>query len=56
MEGRKMQEVIIDDEFRDLLPELDAITYGMLEENIIQNGCRDSLVLWGDILIDGQPL
>ena len=49
-----MQEVIIDDEFRDLLPELDAITYGMLEENIIQNGCRDSLVLWGDILIDGH--
>ena len=26
----------------------------MLEENILQNGCRDSLVLWGDILVDGH--
>ena len=26
----------------------------MLEENLKQNGCRDSIVLWGDILIDGH--
>ena len=49
-----MQKITIDEEFKGLLPELDAETYALLEENILQNGCRDSLVLWGDILIDGH--
>jgi len=49
-----MQKIIIDEEFKVLLPELDKDTYGMLEENLLQNGCRDSIVLWGNILIDGH--
>ena len=49
-----MQEIIIDSEFKGLLPSLDAKTFGLLEENIMENGCRDPLVLWGDILIDGH--
>ena len=49
-----MPNIIIDNEFKALLPALDADTYALLEENLIQNGCRDSLVLWGDILIDGH--
>jgi len=35
------------------LPELDAETFAGLEENIINNGVRDPIVLWGDTLIDG---
>ena len=49
-----MQTIIIDEEFKSLLPGLDKETFELLEENILQNGCRDSLVLWGDILIDGH--
>ena len=49
-----MQKIIIDEEFKALLPALDEDTYSMLEENLLQNGCRDSIVLWGDILIDGH--
>ncbi|MDR2713207.1 MAG: hypothetical protein LBB91_08875 [Clostridiales bacterium] len=49
-----MQQITIDQEFRDLLPALDQETYKALEENLIQNGCRDSLVLWNGILIDGH--
>jgi len=49
-----MENIIIDEEFRDLLPTLDSETYRLLEENLIQNGCRDSIVVWGDILIDGH--
>jgi hypothetical protein len=52
--GRVMENIIIDEEFKDLLPALDKETYALLEENILQNGCRDSLVLWGNILIDGH--
>ena len=49
-----MRNIIIDEEFKGLLPALDKDTFALLEENILQNGCRDSLVLWGDILIDGH--
>ena len=48
-----MQEIIIDDEFRLLLPPLDKVTYAWLEENILTHGCREPLVLWNGILIDG---
>jgi len=48
-----MQELIIDEEFRTLLPELDSETYAQLEERILENGCFFPLVVWGDILIDG---
>ena len=45
--------MIIDEEFKGLLPALDKETFAALEANIIDNGCRDPLVLWGGILIDG---
>lgn len=49
-----MQDIIIDEEFKGLLPALDKQTYALLEENLLENGCRDSLILWGDTLIDGH--
>ena len=49
-----MQTIIIDEEFKALLPALDKETYAALEENLITNGCRDALILWNDILIDGH--
>ena len=48
-----MQQITIDEEFKSLLPALDKETYETLEANLIQNGCRDSIVLWNGILIDG---
>ena len=48
-----MKEIIIDEEFKGLLPALDAETYRLLEENIMEHGCRDALVLWNGILVDG---
>ena len=49
-----MQNIIIDEDFRNLLPPLSKDTYAALEENLIQNGCRDSLVLWNGTLVDGH--
>ena len=49
-----MHTIIIDEEFKALLPALDSETYAALEENLIANGCRDALILWNDILIDGH--
>ncbi|MCL1872820.1 MAG: hypothetical protein FWF85_01745 [Clostridiales bacterium] len=47
-------QIIIDEEFKCLLPELDKETYSALEENLLLNGCRDAIVLWNGILIDGH--
>ena len=44
----------IDDEFARLIPPLTDDEYSRLEESIKKEGCRDALVLWGDILIDGH--
>ena len=48
-----MKTIIIDEEFKSLLPALNKETYELLEENLIMNGCRDSLKLWEGNLIDG---
>ena len=48
-----MQEIIIDREFRYLLPMLDEKAFADLEADILDNGVRGSLVLWEGILIDG---
>jgi len=48
-----MQEIILDEEFKALLPALDKESFAQFEENIIENGCMIPLVLWDNILIDG---
>ena len=49
-----MKQITIDPELQNLIPPLSPEEYSQLEENILQAGCRDPLVLWGDILIDGH--
>lgn len=44
----------INEEFKNLIPPLSAEEFNQLEENILADGCRDPIVLWGDILIDGH--
>jgi len=46
--------IVIDEEFRRLLPSLDEHEFCSLEENILVYGCMNPLVLWNDILIDGH--
>lgn len=47
-------KIIIDEELRGLIPPLTGEEYSGLEESIIAEGCRDALVVWGDILVDGH--
>lgn len=44
----------IDDEFKNLIPPLTADEYRGLEESILAEGCRDSLIAWHGILVDGH--
>ncbi|MCL2438698.1 MAG: hypothetical protein FWC99_06445 [Coriobacteriia bacterium] len=49
-------DIVIDDEFKHLLPFLDPESFAALEVDILEHGLRDALVLWEghDILIDGH--
>ena len=49
-------EIIIKDSFKDNLPKLSEEEFRQLEVDILQNGCRDPLVLWKgkNILVDGH--
>ena len=46
--------MIIDPEFKALIPPLAPEELAQLEANIIADGCRDPLVTWRGILIDGH--
>jgi hypothetical protein len=48
-----MSDIIIDEEFQFLLPPLDEDSFQKLENSILKYGCRNPLVLWNNILIDG---
>jgi hypothetical protein len=44
----------INNEFKSMIPALLPEEYRQLEQNILVEGIRDPLVLWGNILIDGH--
>lgn len=44
----------IDEEFSGLIPPLTDEEYRGLEQSILSDGCRDALVAWGDVLVDGH--
>lgn len=46
--------ISIDTEFKNLIPPLTAEEYAGLEESILNEGCRDAIVLWGETIIDGH--
>jgi len=48
------EHIVIDKEFQDLIPPLASEELIQLETNIKENGCRDPLVLWNSVLIDGH--
>jgi hypothetical protein len=44
----------VDKEFAALIPPLSEDEYTQLEKNLLAEGCRDRLVVWGETLIDGH--
>ena len=46
--------ITINEDFAKLIPPLTEDEYSRLEQSILEEGCRDALILWGDILIDGH--
>lgn len=48
------EKITIDEEFRQLIPKLSVEEYAQLEKNIITDGCREALIVWNDVLVDGH--
>jgi N6-adenosine-specific RNA methylase IME4 len=49
-----MQQLEIDNEFKSLIAPLAHDEYSQLEASIVTEGCRDALVTWRGILVDGH--
>jgi len=52
----RITDIVIDEQFKYLLPQLSDETFAALEDNILEHGLRDALVLWEghNVLIDGH--
>ncbi len=46
--------ITINEELRSFIDPLTANEYDALERSLLAEGCRDALVLWGDVLVDGH--
>ncbi|MES2068805.1 MAG: hypothetical protein V4488_00555 [Pseudomonadota bacterium] len=46
--------IVINEALRAYIDPLTANEYAALERSLLAEGCRDALVLWGDMLIDGH--
>ena len=44
----------IDPEFKALIPPLSTEEFALLEANILRDGCREPLTVWGETLLDGH--
>lgn len=43
-----------DEEFKHLIRPLRRREYAQLEQNILSDGCRDPIVVWNDVIVDGH--
>ena len=44
----------VNEEFKSLIPPLSEEEHNGLEQSIIEEGCRDAIIVWGDIIVDGH--
>ena len=46
--------LVVDDALRSYIDPLTPDEHAALERSLLAEGCRDALVLWGDVLVDGH--
>ena len=47
-------DIVVNEDLKAYIDPLTLDEYAALERSILAEGCRDALVLWGDVLIDGH--
>lgn len=51
---RLNRELIIDSELSVLIPPLTPDEFAKLEDSILTEGCRDAIIVWGNVIVDGH--
>lgn len=46
--------IVVNEDLKAYIDPLTADEYAALEQSLLAEGCRDALVLWGEVLIDGH--
>ncbi|MDD3014480.1 MAG: hypothetical protein PHC34_12320 [Candidatus Gastranaerophilales bacterium] len=54
MAEKQIYNLQIDEHFKQLIPPLASNEQKQLEENIVKDGCREPLCVWGNTIIDGH--
>ena len=54
MTEKQIYNLQIDENFKQLIPPLTPNEYMQLEENILKDGCREPLCVWGKTIVDGH--
>ena len=54
MPEKKVYDLIIDPEFRDLIPPLKEEELKLLEESLVADGCESPLIVWNGVIVDGH--
>lgn len=49
-----MRTLKIDQQFKNLIPPLSSNEYLQLEENLLADGCRDPIIVWKGVIVDGH--
>jgi len=50
---KTVKSLIINQKFRDVIPPLSAEEYTSLRESLISEGCRDAIIVWNGVIVDG---
>ena len=54
MTEKKVYELTVDPEFRDLIPPLNEEELKLLEASLVADGCESPLIVWNGVIIDGH--
>lgn len=54
MSEKKLYDLTVDPEFRDLIPPLNEEELKLLEESLVADGCESPLIVWNGVIIDGH--
>lgn len=54
MPEKKLYDLAVDPEFRDLIPPLNEEELKLLEGSLVADGCESPLIVWNSVIIDGH--
>ena len=54
MPEKKLYDLAVDPEFRDLIPPLNEEELKLLEASIVADGCESPLIVWNGVIVDGH--